>query len=229
MIVAAIGAGQGVGRAITLKFLQEGHKVMIGVRSNASADFQAEEACCPNAMMLQTDLLQQKSLRRAAELTVQHWGPIDIVVVSAGILLPGDRINDLVHADLDELRQMFEVNAVGVLMAFRCFYPFMRRNGVFAALTAQGGSLSEYSPLFPGYTVSKTAANKMVQILHHTVSDVQVIAIHPGRVNTAMGSTTAQIEPEESARGIYETLTKKTAFPHWFLNYTGEALEHQNP
>ena len=123
---------------------------------------------------------------------------------------------------------MFEVNAVGILTALRCFSPFMRRGGVFAVLTAQGGSLSEYSPLFPAYTVSKTAANKIVQFLYHTVSEVQVIAIHPGRVNTDMGQTTAQIEPEESARGIYQTLTKQQIFSHWFLNYTGELLESQS-
>lgn len=228
MIVAVIGASRGVGKALAHQFLQHGHQVMLGVRSGALADSSWTEEFSSRMMVLQTDLLYESSLCLAAEQTVRQWGLIDIVIVSAGILSPGDRVNDLLHTALSELRQMFEVNAIGILTALRGFSPFMKRGGVFAALTARGGTLAEYSPLFPAYTVTKTAANKMIQLLHNTVSEVQVIAIHPGRVNTDTGRTTAQIEPEESAQGIYETLTTQRTFPHWFLNYTGEPLEFQN-
>jgi len=120
---------------------------------------------------------------------------------------------------------MMEVNALGVLSGFRAYYPAMKKGGLYAAITAGGGTFLMEDPLFPAYVVSKTAANKLVQTIKNTVSDVRVCAIHQGRVNTPMGRTTAQIEPEESASGIYNILTSKGNLPFWFLNYDGSPLQ----
>ena len=50
--------------------------------------------------------------------------------------------------------------------------------------------------------------------------------MHPGRMNTVMGRTTAQIEPEESAEGICKILEKETVIREgeWFIDYKGEPM-----
>ena len=72
--------------------------------------------------------------------------------------------------------------------------------------------------MFPSYGISKTAANKIVQILRETVKDVEILAVHPGRMNTEMGRTTAEIEPEEAAEGIYRIVAGETRLREglWF-------------
>jgi hypothetical protein len=47
-------------------------------------------------------------------------------------------------------------------------------------------------------------------------------------MNTVMGRNDAQIEPEESAGGIYRIITGEKKVPPengWFINYRGEAME----
>ena len=38
--------------------------------------------------------------------------------------------------------------------------------------------------------------------MRFTVDNVEILAVHPGRMNTVMGRTTAQIEAEEAAEGF---------------------------
>ena len=52
------------------------------------------------------------------------------------------------------------------------------------------------------------------------------IAVHPGRMNTDMGRTTAQIEPEEAAIGFCNILEGTTHIEkdQWFIDYRGNAM-----
>ena len=87
-------------------------------------------------------------------------------------------------------------------------------------------SLDEGS-LFPAYGVSKTTANKIIQTLRVTVGEsINVYAVHPGRMNTDMGRTTAQIEPEEAAIGFCNILEGTTHIEkdQWFIDYRGNAM-----
>ena len=51
--------------------------------------------------------------------------------------------------------------------------------------------------------------------------------MHPGRMNTVMGRTTAQIEAWESAKGIFEIVTGERKVPKeagWFIDYEGNPM-----
>ena len=55
---------------------------------------------------------------------------------------------------------------------------------------------------------------------------INVYAVHPGRMNTDMGRTTAQIEPEEAAIGFCNILEGTTHIEkdQWFIDYRGNAM-----
>lgn len=81
----------------------------------------------------------------------------------------------------------------------------------------------------PGWLASPTwaTANKIIQTLRVTVGEsINVYAVHPGRMNTDMGRTTAQIEPEEAAIGFCNILEGTTHIEkdQWFIDYRGNAM-----
>ena len=222
MVIQVTGADSGVGEALALYCLEKGHKVGVGLHT-----FENESKWSnykDNACVLKTDVCDEDGLRSAAEELHKKFGAVDVVITMAGLLADGDRKNDIVHTDISELRKMFEVNTIGVLTGFRAFYSVMKKGGLYVAITSGGGNFIQEDTLFPAYTVTKAAANKMTQTIKNTVTDVRICAVHPGRVNTRMGRTTAQIEVDESISGIYGIITSEEPLPFWFLNYDGSPL-----
>ena len=223
-----VGADNGLGEAVAKLFLEKGHKVGVGLYSGDEGSGTSwEKDLHENALLFHTDVCNEETLKRAAKLAYGAFGPLDSVIVAAGILSSSDRVKSIIDCDLQDLREMFDVNALGIISVFRSFYQYMKKDRMskFIAVTAAGGVFSEETSLFPGYHISKTAANKLVQILKSSIEDISVLALHPGRVNTEMGRTTAQIEPEESASGIYRIVAELTQVPGWFIDYKGNALK----
>ena len=173
------------------------------------------------------DVTDQEQLKAAAGAVKEQLGEVDAVVDVAGVLLDSDRTQNLMEEPLEDVRQHLEVNAIGVLAAFRAFYPILKKGGKFLAVTSEGGSFTCAGKLFPAYGISKTAANKIVQTLRFTVDDVEILAVHPGRMNTVMGRTTAQIEAEEAAEGfcgLLEGSIPVDGEKAWFIDYKGNEM-----
>ncbi len=222
MNIVVIGAGRGLGAVLVQELRKRGHTVEAGYhRLPETADNSLSEYLM--------DVMDEKSLIDAADAIRQSAGKVDAVVDVAGILLDSDRTCTLMDEPEEDLMRQLDVNAIGIVRAFRAFYPVLSGGGRFLAVTSEGGSFSLAGSLFPGYSVSKTAANKYVQVLRETIrkEDVDIFAIHPGRMNTGMGRTTAQIEPEEAAAGISDILEGKIPVDtdrHWFIDYLGRPM-----
>ena len=73
---------------------------------------------------LPMDVTDQEQLKAAAGAVKEQLGEVDAVVDVAGVLLDSDRIQNLMEEPLEDVRQHLEVNAIGVLAAFRAFYRF---------------------------------------------------------------------------------------------------------
>ena len=57
--------------------------------------------------------------------------------------------------------------------------------------------------------------------------DNEILAVHPGRMNTVMGRTTAQIEAEEAAEGfcgLLEGSIPVDGEKAWFIDYKGNEM-----
>ena len=101
-------------------------------------------------------------------------------------------------------------------------------NGMIIMITSEAGSMSTNGAVYPAYSISKAAANKAVFVFRATLGDkYKIYAMHPGRMNTEMGRTYAQIEPEESANSIYSiAIGEKVIHDNGkgFINYKGEPM-----
>lgn len=223
MRIAIIGAGQGLGKILGQMLKERGHEVVCGFRKQNSDHWTQKYGI----LSLPMDVTNEAELQAAAAVVKKEFGELDAVVDVAGILLESDRNQTLLDESLEDINNHLLVNAVGVLAAFRAFYPILKKHGKFLAVTSEGGSFTCAGSLFPAYGISKTAANKVVQTLRYTVDDVEILAVHPGRMNTVMGRTTAQIEPEEAAVGfcrILEGEIPTDGSKCWFIDYLGNEM-----
>lgn len=222
MKVLVIGAGKGLGNVLCDMLAERGHQVVVGYYG-----VELEEKRDGNKYLLPMDVTNEEQMKAAAKEIRTEVGTLDAVVDVAGILLPSDRTESLMTESVADISRHMQVNAIGLVTAFRTIYPIMEKGSRFYAVTSEGGSFTLAGTLFPAYGVSKTAANKFVQVLRLTVTDVDLIAVHPGRMNTEMGKTTAQIEPEESAEGfckLIEGVTPVNSQENWFIDYQGKPM-----
>lgn len=229
MNVVVIGATQGLGLELVRKFLAEGHAVAAGVvdRVTPAALEALRGQYGGKLMVFQADVTNEGEIKNGAALCEKFFGPADALCNVAGVLLPGDRVNKINECDIAELRKTFEVNAIGAVIVAKYFYPVMAKGGKVLTVTSEGTGVKGGGTWVPCYSLSKTAATKVSGLFNRACGDVDFYSVHPGRMNTEMGRTTAQIEPQESAEGFYRLMTGETPISRneWYINYKGEPMD----
>ncbi|GGL13765.1 mycofactocin-coupled SDR family oxidoreductase [Nocardia jinanensis] len=137
------------------------------------------------------DVRDIDALRAATDAGVAELGRLDIVIANAGICIP--------HAWDDispqEFRDVIDINVVGVWNTVTVTAPHVIAGG-------RGGSIvltSSYAgvkmqPFMVHYTASKHAVTGMARAFAAELGrhDIRVNSIHPGAVDTPMGSGAMQ-------------------------------------
>lgn len=229
MNIIIIGATQGLGLELSRKFLAEGHKVAAGVVDRKTPPA-LEELCGrygDQLVVFRADVTNEDEIREGARLCSGFFGKADALCNVAGVLLPGDRVNLIHECDVAELRKTFEVNAIGAVIVAKYFHSIIKKGGKLLTVTSEGSAIKNCGTWVPCYALSKAAATKVSGMFNLAVADVDFYSVHPGRMNTEMGRTTAQIEPQESAEGFYRLITGATPISRsqWYINYKGEPMD----
>lgn len=166
------------------------------------------------------DVLEPDALKACAAKVEVELGPIDLVLLGAGMYVPFDIRN----IDLDGFHKTMALNVDGVINGVAAILPSMltRRQGQLAIM----GSLFGYAG-WPGngaYGASKAAVINLAESLKLELrgSGVDVTLINPGFVDTPLNASYDPkkklfvISKERCARKILEKLPKKPyeiAFP----------------
>ncbi|MEV0358615.1 mycofactocin-coupled SDR family oxidoreductase [Nocardia sp. NPDC050697] len=137
------------------------------------------------------DVRDIDALRAATDAGVAELGRLDIVIANAGICIPNawDAISP------QEFRDVIDTNVIGVWNTVTVTAPHLIAGG-------QGGSIaliSSYAgvkmqPFMVHYTASKHAVTGMARAFAAELGkhDIRVNSVHPGGVNTPMGSGNMQ-------------------------------------
>lgn len=87
-VVLVTGASSGIGRATALALSKAGATVAVGGRRTDRLEALAQEAP-GEILVLDMDVSDPESVRKAVDRTVERFGTLDIVVNNAGIMLTG--------------------------------------------------------------------------------------------------------------------------------------------
>jgi len=227
MNIVVIGAAKGLGLCLVGLLLEKGHTVAAGTLLHTPELTALAGQYGDNLMVFDADVTDEEQMQKAAASVGDFLGPIDALCNAAGVLLSQDRVLHLHECDISELRKTLDVNTVGPVIVVKCFYPYMIKGSSVFTVTSEGTGIKNCGAWVPCYGLSKAAATKVSGILNASVSDVDFYSVHPGRMNTDMGRTTAQIEPEESAEGFCRLMDSSTKISReeWYIDYLGSPME----
>jgi NAD(P)-dependent dehydrogenase (short-subunit alcohol dehydrogenase family) len=130
-VAIVTGAGQGIGRGISLAFAAEGALVIVATRGAASGQSVAEELSAhPGAgRYIECDVADRESVERCIAATLEAHDRIDILVNNA---VAGSTPTPLLEQTPETFRQSLETGLLGTLHFMQLCYP---------ALSVRGGSI----------------------------------------------------------------------------------------
>lgn len=211
-IALVTGANKGIGLAIARQLGAGGHAIWLGCRDLQRGDAAAGELrnAGINARAVQLDVTDDASVACAAAIVEREAGGLDVLVNNAGVMfgLPPS----VTEESIDEIRQMFDTNVLGVLRVTQAFLPLLRKSQTARIVMMSSGlsSLSEALDMrsetwtvgFAGYCVSKTALNMLTVKLAKELDreGIKVNAADPGLTSTDMTGNGPGHSPEEGAR-----------------------------
>lgn len=210
--VLLTGTSSGIGEAAVKTFLADGWNVVATARNPADILAGAENSRLLNARL---DLTDPDSIRAAFDAGEQRFGTIDVVVNNAGIGLGGP----LEGVSLDQLREHFEVNVIGVAAVCReaAAHMRLRRQGLIINVTSLTGRVG--IPFLTPYCASKFAVEGLTEALHYELSlfGVRVKLVEPGGARTRFSHTWADHPAYDPVAGnVKQTMTagaEKAASP----------------
>jgi NAD(P)-dependent dehydrogenase (short-subunit alcohol dehydrogenase family) len=180
--VVVTGAGRGIGRALALRFADEGARaVVVSDLDEATAQAVAQEA---GGLAVTADVGHEEDVRALIARAEEANGPIDLFFSNAGITGPSGG-PEILDADWDLL---WRVNTLSHVWAARALLPGMleRGEGYLASTASAAGLLAQLGAL--GYTVTKHAAVAVAEWLSMTYGDrgIRVSCLCPQYVRTPM-------------------------------------------
>ncbi|KAK9832580.1 hypothetical protein WJX81_000380 [Elliptochloris bilobata] len=232
-VAVVLGANRGIGLQLCKVLQKQGYVVLAACRKASPAlnelgahkVLEGVDICIPGGM---------KPVLRALEDQ-----KVALLIVVAGY----QHLDSLADVNADGLRQHFEVNSIGPLLAVQALRPWLVSGTKVVLLGSKMGSCGDGRTgggLY-GYRMSKAALNSAGATLAHDLraDGIHVAIIHPGAVDTdmcrsiraAMGVPEANrskglLQADDSARRVVtmiDRLDADTSCTFWAAD-TGEVL-----
>ena len=184
--VIVTGASSGIGHDVALAFGEQGANVALLARRTAPMEKLAAQIIKAGgkALSLQCDVTERERVFWAADQVREAFGGIDILINSAGVLVP----SPVEQLSPDDLQRMLAVNLFGALNAMQAVLPVMRKakNGNIVNVASLAGRRG-VSPL-GGYSATKFALVGMTEALRVELfqSGIKVSLVMPGIIDTPM-------------------------------------------
>lgn len=216
--ICILGASRGLGLGLTKQFLERGWHVTASERST-SEGLHALEG---NALKIVTvDVTDPDSY---AGLDFAN-GSLDALFVNAGIT--GARHQSSEQATPDEVAEVMMTNAFGPVRAAKTLLPAVKDGGTLGFMTSLMGSIDDSSGGYELYRSSKAALNMLAKGVAEQDAkprNIEVLAMHPGWVETDMGGPQAPLSVDESTKGIADVIEGSGGGGFRFVDYTGKEL-----
>jgi NAD(P)-dependent dehydrogenase (short-subunit alcohol dehydrogenase family) len=225
---AIIGAGQaegstlGNGRAIALRFAEEGARVLLVDRDRASVEATAamlpRDACHVHIC----DIADDDGPASIADAARAAFGGLDILVNNVGIGHGRDAPVDQLDEDVWDL--LMGVNLRAMYRTIRYALPLLREGDGGAIVNISSLAAIAPTPMI-SYGVSKAAVNRLTQsvAMHNAALGVRCNAIMPGLMDTPMAIEGIARREGKPADEIRERRSRMVPMGHM-----GQAIDTAN-
>jgi len=144
-VVIITGAGTGIGKAVALAFLKEGHRVTLaGRRQEPLAQVVGEAgASAEQALTVATNVRDPASVRALFSKTKQAFGRLDVLFNNAGISSGGVLLEDLSY---EQWQAVVETNLTGAFLCTQEAFKIMKSQNPRGGRIINNGSVSATAP-----------------------------------------------------------------------------------
>ena len=198
-VIVVTGAGNGMGRDVTLQLLKAGASVA-AVDLNKEMLAETEALAGGKSKTLSLHVVDVSNLTQVAALpaaVVKAHGHVDGLINVAGIIHKFRRVSELTY---EEIHKIFNVNFFGSLHMVKEFLPLLKKRPEAQILNVS--SMGSYVPV-PGQTMygaSKAALKLFTEGLRLELvgTKVGVSLVFPGAVSTNISTNSGAVTAKEA-------------------------------
>tara|TARA_B100000242_G_C43036830_1_gene483393 strand:+ start:1331 stop:2083 length:753 start_codon:yes stop_codon:yes gene_type:complete len=216
------GGGKGIGRALTMRLVNEGWRVAISSRTEEDLVSLQAELGDDNVALFTLDITDCVANKETADKILKKFGSLDLVVLNAGTHKPVNAAN----FNVNDFRDLIETNLMGTVHGLAAVLPYFkqRKRGHIAIVASVAGYRG--LPSAAAYGCTKAGLINMAEALKPELDSlgINLSLINPGFVKTPLTdkndfSMPDLISAEAAAGYIYRGLEKgkfEIAFPRRF-------------
>jgi len=186
-VALVTGASRGIGRAVALRFAQEGAEVLCLARTQGALEELDDEirGFGGTCILVPQDLTKFDELDAMAGGIAQRWGRLDILVGNAGVL---GGLSPVGHFTPKLWQSAFDVNVTANYRLIRALDPLLRQSAAGRALFVTSGVTRGVFPYWGAYAASKAALESLVLTYAGEITKTRVKAnlIDPGVVRSRL-------------------------------------------
>ena len=212
-VIWITGASTGIGKALAIKFSQNGWKVALSARREAVLNEIASEN--KNIFAFPFDVTDKEKCNSTFNLIKNKFDNIDLCVFSTGTWDPKKEK----EIDVEQIENVMKINFFGTLNCIKSVESYFKTRGY--GLISIVSSIAGYRglPNSTGYGPSKSALNNLAESLYFDFKrhGVRVSLISPGFIKTPMTDKNDfkmpfLKSPEFAAEKIYNGLVNSKSF-----------------
>ncbi|MBD3245632.1 MAG: glucose 1-dehydrogenase [Candidatus Omnitrophica bacterium] len=196
-VAVVTGGGQGIGKCVALRFLEEGFRVVIAELDREAGEETEQEGKDQGIIkFIECDTAVPDSVEAMVEQAVQVFGRIDVLVNNAAVVKNAS-LEEFSHA---EWNRQLAVNLTGYFLSVKHCAPYLRKSRGAVVNIASTRALMSEADTF-AYSASKGGVLALTHSLAVSLGpEIRVNAVSPGWIDVSGWA--------KSSRRKKETLTK---------------------
>ncbi|RAJ37387.1 glucose 1-dehydrogenase [Pedobacter cryoconitis] len=183
-VAVVTGGSSGIGLGIAKRFAEEGARVAITGRNQATIN-EALVAIGPNGLGIQGDVSNLNDLTRIYQTVEEKFGKVDILIVNAGVYILGP-LADFTEEQFDKVS---DINFKGAFFSVQKALPVLKDGAsvVLVSSTVNGKGMPNHA----AYSATKAAVRSLARSFSADLLErkIRVNTLTPGPVDTPVFNT----------------------------------------
>jgi NAD(P)-dependent dehydrogenase (short-subunit alcohol dehydrogenase family) len=211
-VAVITGGAKGIGKAISLKFAEEGCDIVVNAMHIEGAEKVAEEVkkLGRRSLAIAADVADTAQVNDMIDRTVKEFGKIDILVNNAGGI--SEATGGAIESTTDEdWNRIIGINLTGQFLCCRAVIPHMKKNGYGKIVNVSSmGAIHPPAPIVHYHSAKGGVLGLTINLAYELRQEnITVNAILPGPILSEFFNKMLDSISEEEGKAFFNMLDNK--------------------